>query len=215
MQAVRKLEIAKLSCFLPLGIHITIHYLVQWSHTVIFPLAGLLLLCAVSALNKTEILQNLNELLMEKKPTIQSELYKDEVYYELILLLSNMHEFLISRAKNRDKYQRISPGSTIFIHLPSAKKWATAKRTLTAHFYTAVIGPNSSLHEKPLRCRHKGIWRHPLSIQSLDVIYSKLECGSIGPAIPLKGTPPSAAWPHPQFGSPLERTHVKEDSCIR
>lgn len=74
-------------------------------------------------------------------------LYKDEAYYELILLLLNMHKVLISRAKNSDMHQRISTGSTIFIHLHSAKNWATAKSTLAAHFYT-VIGSNASLRKK-------------------------------------------------------------------
>lgn len=59
-----------------------------------------------------------------------------------------MHEFLISRAKNRDMYHRISPGCTTFIHLHPAKKWAIAKRTLSAHFSIVVTGPNSSLQNK-------------------------------------------------------------------
>lgn len=69
-----------------------------------------------------------------------------------------MHEFLISRAKNRDMYHRISPGCTIFIHLHSAKKWTIAERILTAHFYIAITGPNSSIHKKPqpLGSWHKG-----------------------------------------------------------
>lgn len=58
-----------------------------------------------------------------------------------------MHKVLISRAKNSDMHQRISTGSTIFIHLHSAKNWATAKSTLAAHFYT-VMGSNASLRKK-------------------------------------------------------------------
>lgn len=59
-----------------------------------------------------------------------------------------MHEFLISRAKNRTVYHKISPGCTIFIHLHPAKKWTIAERILTAHFYIAITGPNSSIHKK-------------------------------------------------------------------
>lgn len=67
-----------------------------------------------------------------------------------------MHEFLISRAKNRDMYHRISPGCTIFIHVHPAKKWTIAERILTAHFYIAITGPNSSIHKKP---QPLGSWR--------------------------------------------------------
>jgi len=57
-----------------------------------------------------------------------------------------MHEFLISRAKNRDMYHRLSPGCTILIHHHPAKKWAIAERTLAVHFHLPVIGPISALH---------------------------------------------------------------------
>lgn len=57
-----------------------------------------------------------------------------------------MHESLISRAKYRTVYHRISPGCTSFIHLHPAKKWTIAERILTAHFYIAITGPNSSMH---------------------------------------------------------------------
>lgn len=168
-QTTEESETPKPSPAMPLSLRValTIHDLVQWARAVMFSpcritaaFVAFLSFCSKWSRNLSEAKWTINE-----KTTIQSGLYKDEAYYELILLLLNMHEFLISRAKNRAMYHRISPGCTIFIHLHPAKKWTTAERILIAHFYIAITGPNSSIHKnpQPLGSWHKRFWTAPPS----------------------------------------------------
>lgn len=153
---------------------------------------------------------------INQKATIRSGLYKDEEYYELMLLLLNMHEFLISRAKNRDVHHQISPGCTIFIHLHPAKKQAIGKRILAVHFYCAL---NSAPNKKKLK-KKKSLWGpgikdsedlHPLPRSLTE---SAANCADFYDLFthPPPGTHLSAA----QSPSPVcVRSHSKEDSCIR
>lgn len=148
MQTMRELEIPKLwlpilSC--PVSTHhnsllgSAFTYCTLLSCRITAAFAAFLSFCPKWSRNPSE------SKWINQKTTIQSGLYKDEEYYELMLLLLNMHEFLISRAKNRDVYHRISPGCTIFIQLHPAKKQATGKRTLAVHFHCAL---NSALNKK-------------------------------------------------------------------